>query len=275
MRPPGRRRRPRRGRPRSARPTAPFPVRDGRRHRVRGVRLAAVILAGSGVRPARRLQPWPTRCAVRGVPCYPLVGQQVGPVAFRDGVFGIGDQEFARLGDLVGMPAGIDRPGPEDQVRIALFPHPQADADIHLRADSGVLAHRGLSRPPDAGTRWTDTETERDRRGLKHRGEGEIRTLPFPPPQVRLFRAHLNQHGTSSDGHVFLGVKGRPLATVTYRRAWDRARKAAFDTGEYISPLARRPLRPAPRMSTWLNGGVAPAQVAEWAGHSVEVLLRT
>ena len=28
-------------------------------------------------------------------------------------------------------------------------------------------------------------------------------------------------------------------------------------------------------MSTWLNGGVAPAQVAEWAGHSVEVLLRT
>lgn len=28
-------------------------------------------------------------------------------------------------------------------------------------------------------------------------------------------------------------------------------------------------------LSTWLNGGVAPAQVAEWAGHSVEVLLRT
>ena len=27
-------------------------------------------------------------------------------------------------------------------------------------------------------------------------------------------------------------------------------------------------------MSTWLNGGVPPAQVAEWAGHSVEVLLK-
>ncbi len=26
-------------------------------------------------------------------------------------------------------------------------------------------------------------------------------------------------------------------------------------------------------MSTWLNGGVPAAQVAEWAGHSVEVLL--
>lgn len=28
-------------------------------------------------------------------------------------------------------------------------------------------------------------------------------------------------------------------------------------------------------MSTWLNGGVQPAQVAEWAGHSIEALLKT
>jgi integrase len=44
---------------------------------------------------------------------------------------------------------------------------------------------------------------------------------------------------------------------------------------EYRSPLARRPydLRHA-CLSTWLNGGVAPTQVAEWAGHSVEILLR-
>jgi hypothetical protein len=27
-------------------------------------------------------------------------------------------------------------------------------------------------------------------------------------------------------------------------------------------------------VSTWLNGGVPPTQVAEWAGQSVEVLLR-
>ena len=27
-------------------------------------------------------------------------------------------------------------------------------------------------------------------------------------------------------------------------------------------------------MSTWLNAGVPPTQVAEWAGHSVNVLLR-
>jgi len=41
------------------------------------------------------------------------------------------------------------------------------------------------------------------------------------------------------------------------------------------SPLARRPydLRHA-ALSTWLNAGVPPTQVAEWAGHSVMVLLR-
>ena len=41
------------------------------------------------------------------------------------------------------------------------------------------------------------------------------------------------------------------------------------------SPLARTPydLRHA-AVSTWLNGGVPATTVAEWAGHSVEVLLR-
>jgi hypothetical protein len=40
-------------------------------------------------------------------------------------------------------------------------------------------------------------------------------------------------------------------------------------------PLARRvcDLRHT-CVSTWLNGGVAPAQVAGWAGHSAVVLLR-
>ena len=41
------------------------------------------------------------------------------------------------------------------------------------------------------------------------------------------------------------------------------------------SPLARRPydLRHA-AVSTWLNAGVPATQVAEWAGHSVAVLLQ-
>lgn len=41
------------------------------------------------------------------------------------------------------------------------------------------------------------------------------------------------------------------------------------------SPLAKTPydLRHA-CVSTLLNGGVAPTQVAEWAGHSLDVLLK-
>jgi hypothetical protein len=53
-----------------------------------------------------------------------------------------------------------------------------------------------------------------------------------------------------------------------------RARRAAFGERLAATPLAARPydLRDA-AISTWLNAGVPPTQVAEWAGHSVEVLL--
>ena len=61
----------------------------------------------------------------------------------------------------------------------------------------------------------------------------------------------------------------------TYYRVWRKARQAALTAEEYASPLARRPydLRHA-AVSTWLNAGVPPTQVAEWAGHSVALLLQ-
>ncbi|WP_228771285.1 site-specific integrase [Actinokineospora iranica] len=53
------------------------------------------------------------------------------------------------------------------------------------------------------------------------------------------------------------------------------ARKGALTEEEYASPLARRAcqLRHA-AVSTWLNAGVSPQQVAEWAGHSLDVLFK-
>jgi integrase len=55
----------------------------------------------------------------------------------------------------------------------------------------------------------------------------------------------------------------------------DQSAADGVDPAQQSSPLAQRPydLRHA-CMSTWLNGGVYPTQVAEWAGHSVDVLLR-
>jgi integrase len=136
--------------------------------------------------------------------------------------------------------------------------------ELHLRTAS-----------PDAGKRWTDEGTGRDSRGLKHRAEGESRRVPCPPPLTRLLREHLALVTGEPAQYLFRGVQGRPLAAITYRRSWERARRSALTEHEYRSPLARRPydLRHA-CLSTWLNGGVAATQVAEWAGHSVEMLLR-
>lgn len=55
---------------------------------------------------------------------------------------------------------------------------------------------------------------------------------------------------------------------------WSKARQAVLTPEQINSPLGKRPydLRHA-AVSTWLNAGVSAPQVAEWAGHSVEVLL--
>jgi integrase len=92
---------------------------------------------------------------------------------------------------------------------------------------------------------------------------------------TRLLRDHLANFGEEGDGRLFAGVRGGELPTITYRRAWAKACQLALTPAEQVSPLARRPydLRHA-CLSTWLNGGVYPTQVAEWAGHSVDVLLR-
>lgn len=127
---------------------------------------------------------------------------------------------------------------------------------------------------PHAGTDWTDSGRQRDERQLKHRAKGETRRVPSPPELTALLHSHLKRFGTAPDGRLFSGDRGGDLPSITYGRVWQRARAAAFTPEMAASPLARRPydLRHA-AVSTWLNGGVPPTQVAEWAGHSVAVLL--
>jgi integrase len=158
---------------------------------------------------------------------------------------------------------------------------------INLTADNVILPPPGRpgdddwgelhirSATPDAGNEWTDDGSPRERRQLKHRAEGDSRIVPAHPELTRLLRDHFAKFGTAPDGRLFSGVRGGELPTITYRRGWIRARQMALTAAEQASPLARRPydLRHA-CLSTWLNGGVHPTQVAEWAGHSVDVLLR-
>jgi integrase len=134
--------------------------------------------------------------------------------------------------------------------------------------------HLGRSTPA-VNSGWTDSG-RRETRQLKHRARKEVRVVPCAPPLVRLLRAHLAEFGTAPDGRLFRAVRsGEPISESVYGRTWQKARAVALSEAETASPLARRPydLRHA-AVSTWLNAGVPATQVAEWAGHSVHVLLR-
>jgi integrase len=148
------------------------------------------------------------------------------------------------------------------------------EANLDLPAEGwGWIVLEGAA--PEVDKQWSNSGIRHESRELKHRAVGETRRVPSPPALTALFHAHLKKFGTDSRGRLFQGERGGTLANVTYTRLWRRARKAALTEDQCASPLARRPydLRHA-AVSTWLNGGVAPAQVAEWAGHSVTILLR-
>jgi integrase len=159
-----------------------------------------------------------------------------------------------------------------------------------LRPEEAVsLAKRNLSLPdagwgqlhlegaePHAGKDWTDGGANRDRRQLKQRARGETRVVPCPPELTALLHEHIAVYGTTTDGRLFSGERNTgELPKLTILRAWKRARLAVFTPEVAATSLARTPydLRHA-AVSTWLNGGVPPTTVAEWAGHSVEVLLK-
>ncbi|MFL6112630.1 MAG: hypothetical protein ACJ786_14945, partial [Catenulispora sp.] len=121
-----------------------------------------------------------------------------------------------------------------------------------------------------------DGESRDTRDRPKHRAEGEVRgPIPIPPAQVRLYRQHLVNFTTGADGRLFSGVKADRVPGDTIRKTLRRARAKVLSDAEQASPLAKRPydLRHT-CLSTWLNAGIAPQQVAEWAGNSVAILLR-
>lgn len=152
---------------------------------------------------------------------------------------------------------------------------------VDLRKEALALPESGWGElylstsAPAAGRSWSESGNRREPRQLKHRSVDEVRVVPSPPELTTILRDHLVEHGTTSDGRLFRGARGGALSESHYGRLWAAARFAALTFDEAASPLARRPydLRHA-AVSTWLNGGVPATQVAQWAGHSVNVLLR-
>lgn len=170
-------------------------------------------------------------------------------------------------------------PRPEEAINLRKehlkLPRPQVDGETgKLKYDWGKIYVERAT--PHAGKEWTDSGKARDDRGLKHREEGEGRFLPCPPELTEILLWHLDTYGTDADGRLFRGESGEgEVPLITWQRVWTAARKATFTEEVAATPLARRPydLRHA-AVSTWLNGGVPPTTVAEWAGHSLEVLLQ-
>ena len=183
--------------------------------------------------------------------------------------------------------AAVGKTGPRGERMVAFFGCMYYAA---LRPEEAAeLRHDNLASLPDegwgemllthseprSGTSWTDNGLARQRRELKHRAPGETRAVPIHPELVTLLRDHLKRYGTGPEGRIFVGSRRGALTDRAYLAVFHKARDAAFTPSESTSLLACRPydLRHA-AVSTWLNAGVPAPQVAEWAGHSVDVLLR-
>ncbi len=127
-----------------------------------------------------------------------------------------------------------------------------------------------------SNARYSDEGRVHEERALKRRARREIRRVPIPPELVVILREHMEVYGTASDGRLFRGSKtGQGVPVSVYTRAWKKARVIGLAPHQVGTSLAARPydLRHA-AVSTWLNGGADPAEVAARAGHSVAVLLK-
>jgi len=155
---------------------------------------------------------------------------------------------------------------------------------LHLRIEDCELPEEGWGMlrlsgsTQHVGQGWgNDSEAVREDRELKHRAKTAVRPVPAPPMLVRAIRWHIAAHGHAPDGRLFVtqGYGNGPVSKETYSRVWRAVRRDGLTPAQRRSPLARRPydLRHA-AVSLWLNEGVPATQVAEWAGHSVHVLLK-
>jgi hypothetical protein len=126
-----------------------------------------------------------------------------------------------------------------------------------------------------AGREWTDDGEVHESRGPKGGPRNAVRRVPIPPVLVQLLREHVGQYGTGPDGRLFWTYRNGIYQPSTLWQVLQKARVAALTPAQVASPLARKPYDFRHAGVSWrLNAGTPGPQVAEWAGHSVEVLYR-
>jgi integrase len=91
---------------------------------------------------------------------------------------------------------------------------------------------------------------------------------------VRFWRIEERDY-VSEDGRLFRSQRGNPIQPSTWWQIWRKVRRLALTPAQLATPLLRRPYDLRHSGITWrLNSGVPPTEIAAWAGHSVEMLLR-
>jgi integrase len=99
--------------------------------------------------------------------------------------------------------------------------------------------------------------------------------VPIPPELVAMLTAHIERFGVAENDRLFRSENENPIQPSTYRQVWTRTRALALTPTQLATPLMRRPYYLRHSGITWrLNSGVPATEIAAWAGHSVEMLLR-
>jgi integrase len=149
------------------------------------------------------------------------------------------------------------------------------DTNLLSLPDQGAGRMRLTCAEPHAGTKWVDDRTVRSVEPLKARKRGKAREIPIHPHLVAILVDHRTEFPNQLNNRVLIGPRGGVPTHQSVKKLWQRARLEALTETEVVTGLAATPyqLRHA-CVSSWLAAGVPAAQVAAWAGHSVETLLR-
>jgi integrase len=184
-----------------------------------------------------------------------------------DAIRSTGKSQGSRLVALYGcMYYGMLRPSEAVSLRLDECELPSAGW--------GLLEFREVRSA--AGREWTDDGQVHEVRKPKGGPKNSVRRVPIPPELVELLREHVSSYGTAPDGRLFWTYRGGIYQPSTLWQVLRKARTVTFSPGVVASPLARRPYDFRHAGVSWrLNAGAPGPQVAEWAGHSVEVLYRT
>ncbi|MET9414962.1 hypothetical protein ABZY03_12450 [Streptomyces klenkii] len=147
-----------------------------------------------------------------------------------------------------------------------------ADCSLPDEGRGELILARSTAR---VGSAWTDTGESYDSRGLKRRARNATRRVPIPPVLVRMLREHTEEFGTAPDGRLRRAARGGLVLTKEYGEIWAAARRIALPESELHTPLAETAYSARKAgITLWLTSGVAPAEVARRAGHSIAVLHR-